>query len=217
MLTELDLSYNFLGLAGIQLLVQCLRVQRPSSSSQDNTKNNHHHYQKILSSNHYHHHGHGHHQQQQQHIRTLKLIHCGITNGSTVKILMNALMDNTTLTTLNVSHNNFGNRGARQCLALLKRNHSITSLEMIGCCTGGGVSGSDDGGNVRKSSESSSLQLLMEIQNQLRYNNSFFKTLGVSTDVSLAVMDSWTAVESFGNEYFLGTGGSGSGSGIGIG
>jgi len=41
--------------------------------------------------------------------------------------------------------------------------------------------------------------------------------LGVSTDVSLAVMDSWTAVESFGNEYFLGTGGSGSGSGIGIG
>jgi outer membrane biosynthesis protein TonB/Ran GTPase-activating protein (RanGAP) involved in mRNA processing and transport len=121
------------------------------------------------------------------HIEKLILVDCGISEKSAMRTLVKAL-DSTlakldannnehplVLTSLDLSKNKFGNGGAKIVKKLLENNPGITSLGMVGC----DVSASH----------------LKTVADQLRYNNSFLKNLGLSSGVSLAILDSVSAVE----------------------
>jgi len=123
----------------------------------------------------------------QHHIEKLVLVDCGISEKSAMRTLLKAL-DSTlakldannnehplVLTSLDLSKNKFGNGGAKIVKKYLENNPGITSLGMVGC----GVSASH----------------LKLVSDQLRYNNSFLKNLGLSSGVSLAILDSVSAVE----------------------
>ena len=122
------------------------------------------------------------------HIEKLTLVDCGIADKASVRTLSKAM--DSTLTKLDANNNehklvlhsvdlgknNFGNNGAKILKKLLENNASITTLGMVGC----GVSTKN----------------LKTIADQLRYNNSFLQKLGLSSGVSLAILDSMSAVES---------------------
>ena len=136
------------------------------------------------------------------HIEKLSLADCGIVDKSSVRTLAKAL-DSTlakfdsdgldhplVLQTLDLSHNQFGNSGARIIQLLVENNPKITTLGMVGC----GVSASH----------------LKNLNDHLRYNNSFLQKIGLSSGVSLAILDSVSAVE----RVFNGSNGNGTTAGI---
>ena len=187
-LEELDLSHNYLGPEGVALLAQCLAgenvvVDSGGNKDKDRRKNGKQQRQQITPQKNI-----------KNHIKTLTLVDCGITRSASVKLLANALRDDTTLTNINISHNAFGDNGARRWRSLLEHNHSITTLQLMGCGVGAAK--------------------LHDLANKLRYNNSFLKNLGFTSDVSLAILDGVTVMGSFSNEY-LGGGGVGSAGGGG--
>ena len=184
-LEELDLSHNYLGAEGIALLAQCLAgehvaVGSGGSKDKDRRKKGKQPRQQITPP-----------KTIKSHIKTLTLVDCGITRSASVKLLANALYDDTFLTSINISHNAFGDNGARRWRSLLEHNHSITTLQLVGCGVGAAK--------------------LHDLANKLRYNNSFLKNLGFTSDVSLAILDGVTVMESFSSEY-LGGGSKGVGS-----
>jgi Ran GTPase-activating protein (RanGAP) involved in mRNA processing and transport len=170
-LKEVDLSGNSLGSTpgAIQLLSKCLSGDpvwvRGGGDSDDDR----------LPSNY------------QHHIEKLMLYDCGITEKSSIRTLVMALDSTLTmldvnnnemplvLHTLDLSQNQFGNSGARIVEKLLEGNPLITTLGMVGC----GVGASH----------------LKTVSDRLRYNNSFLQKIGLSSGVSLAILDSVSAVE----------------------
>jgi len=170
-LKEVDLSRNNLGGVprAILLLTKCLSGDPVWIGSERNGTDDH------LPPK-YHH-----------HIEKLVLVDCGISQKSSVKILARAL-DSTqaklsaegnehplVLTALDLSKNRFGNGGARILQKLIEANPKITTLGMVGCDTGASH--------------------LKTMADRLRYNNSFLQKIGLGSDVSLAILDSVTAVE----------------------
>lgn len=169
-LKDVDLSRNNLGGAprAILLLSRCLAgdpVWIESSSKES----------EYLPFN-YHH-----------HIEKLTLVDCGISDKASVRTLAKA-MDSSlakldannnehplVLNSVDLGKNKFGNSGAKLLLKLLENNASITTMGMVGC----GVSAKN----------------LKIITDRLRYNNSFLQKLGLSSGVSLAILDSMSAVE----------------------
>jgi len=169
-LKDVDLSRNNLGGAprAILLLSRCLAgdpVWIESSSKES----------EYLPFN-YHH-----------HIEKLILVDCGISDKASIRTLAKA-MDSTlakldannnehplVLNSVDLGKNAFGNSGAKILLKLLENSASITTMGMIGC----GVSAKN----------------LKIITDRLRYNNSFLQKLGLSSGVSLAILDSMSAVE----------------------
>ena len=80
------------------------------------------------------------------------------------------------LTSLDLSKNKFGDDGCRYLLKLCReKGTSIRNLGMVGC-------------NV-------SVKNLKLLSDQLRCNNSILQTIGFSSDVSLAILDSVVTVE----------------------
>jgi hypothetical protein len=172
-LKEVDLSGNNLGGAprAILLLSKCLSgdpVWIRGSSGVDSDDDR-------LPSNY------------QHHIEKLILYDCGISEKSSIRTLAMALDSTLTkldvnnneqrlvLHTLDMSQNQFGNSGARILEKLLEGNPLITTLGMVGC----GVGASH----------------LKTVSDRLRYNNSFLQKIGLSSGVSLAILDSVSAVE----------------------
>ena len=170
-LKEVDLSKNDLGGAprAVLLLSKCLSGDPVWIGNGDHNERNH------LPIN-YHH-----------HIEKLMLVDCGISEKSSIRTLVRAL-DSTqakldasnnehplVLHTLDVSKNKFGNGGARILQKLVDTNPKITTLGMVGC-----------------NASASSLKTMAD---RLRYNNSFLQRIGLSSDVSLAILDSVSAVE----------------------
>jgi len=181
-LKDVDLSHNNLGGVPrlILLLSKCLAgdpVRIEGSNNGTHNTMNHNDDDEYLPQNYKH------------HIERLILIDCGITHKSSVKSLANAL-DNThpakklgangdehplAITTVDLSKNRFGNSGAKVLYKLLELNPKITTLGMVGC--------------------NASASRLKEMADRLRYNNSFLQKIGLSSDVSLAILDSVSAVE----------------------
>jgi len=173
-LKEVDLSNNQLGdfPRAIMLLSKCLSGDPVwiSSSLSDSDGDDGHlplHYQ--------------------HHIEKLVLVDCGISQKSSIRTLANAL-DSTqakldhnqnehplVLNTIDLSQNRFGNGGARILQKLIEANPKIINLGMVGCDT--------------------SASHLKTLADRLRYNNSFLQKIGLSSTVSLAILDSVSAVE----------------------
>ena len=170
-LKEVDLSRNNLGAhpKAILLLSRCM------SGDDVSIERGRHNQRETLAASY------------QHHIEKLTLVDCGITDKSSVRMLCTALDSKSSkldvnlnehplkLHTLDVSANKFGNSGCRFFEKLLEDNPSITHLGMIGC----GVGASH----------------LKKIADGLRYNNSFLQKIGLSSGVSLAILDSVSAVE----------------------
>mmetsp|Transcript_8421 Transcript_8421/g.24904 ORF Transcript_8421/g.24904 Transcript_8421/m.24904 type:complete len:932 (-) Transcript_8421:1600-4395(-) len=117
----------------------------------------------------------------QHHIEKLTLVDCGISRTSDVKMLTRALTtddlrDNPiALSVLEVSGNQFGNAGAKVALDWVSAHPNIKTLGMLSCNVGA--------------------KYLKIIKDQLRYNNSFLQTIGLSSDFSLAILDSVSTME----------------------
>eukprot|EP00535_Pseudo-nitzschia_heimii_P001366 CAMPEP_0197180322 /NCGR_PEP_ID=MMETSP1423-20130617/4972_1 /TAXON_ID=476441 /ORGANISM="Pseudo-nitzschia heimii, Strain UNC1101" /LENGTH=848 /DNA_ID=CAMNT_0042630383 /DNA_START=219 /DNA_END=2765 /DNA_ORIENTATION=+ len=191
-LREVDLSKNDLGGAplAILLLSKCLSgdpVWIGNGNGNDDDGNNIINERNHLPIN-YHH-----------HIEKLVLVDCGISRKSSIRTLVKAL-DSTqakldasnnehplVLHTLDVSKNAFGDGGARVLQKLVDTNPKITTLGMVGC--------------------GASALSLKTMADRLRYNNSFLQTIGLSSEVSLAILDSVSAVE-----HVFGKGGGAGGS-----
>ena len=126
-------------------------------------------------------------------LRTLALVDCGITDAATVKILATSLFGNMSLTCLDLSWNAFGNAGALHFAKLLSRSMSSSKskkssqlqLSELKLEPGCGVT---------------SQRLTDTIHDALRYNNSFFKKMGLNSDITLAILDSVKVVEQFSTE-----------------
>jgi len=105
-------------------------------------------------------------------LTTLSLSSCSL-DASCIKMLANSLVDNTTLTSINLSGNRFGVEGASYVKRLLEKNNSIKELQVKGC-------------NIDSKREKA-------IADGLRYNNSLLKSI-FSKGTSMAIFD---AVEKF--------------------
>eukprot|EP00536_Pseudo-nitzschia_multiseries_P003509 jgi/Psemu1/302011/fgenesh1_kg.55_\ len=84
------------------------------------------------------------------------------------------------LSAMEVSGNQFGSAGAKVLQDWIKDHPNVKSLGMLSCNVGA--------------------KYLKIIKDQLRYNNSFLQTIGLSSDFSLAILDSVSTMENvFGN------------------
>mmetsp|Transcript_5095 Transcript_5095/g.11323 ORF Transcript_5095/g.11323 Transcript_5095/m.11323 type:complete len:1103 (+) Transcript_5095:167-3475(+) len=132
------------------------------------------------------------------HIERLSLVDCGITRASDIKMLTRALGGDskssggssctattagaggnksgaTTTSSLDLSGNQFGNAGAKVLLEWIKAHPGTKKLGMLSCNVG--------------------TKYLKSVSDQLRYNNSFLQTIGLSSNVSLAILDSVSTME----------------------
>ena len=181
-LVHLDLSHNYLGPKGIEVVARCFAAsQGNNGESIKDQPNNNSAFSAALG-------------KPKPGLQSLALENCGLVQAVTIKTLARALTQiSSTLTSLNLSQNAFGDKGARRLQDFLEHhNTAIVSLQLVGC----GVSSPK----------------LNDISNQLRYNNSFLKSMGFSNDITLGILDSVKAVESFSRDYGIG-GGAGSTSG----
>lgn len=112
-----------------------------------------------------------------QHITKLALSSCALDEYC-INELVKGLKQNSTLASIDLSQNDFGDPGARHLQGLLKRNNAIKELRVDGC----GIS------SKRKKA----------IADGLRYNNSFLKSFGFSATTSLAILETVDAVEDMG-------------------
>jgi Leucine Rich repeat len=108
-------------------------------------------------------------------LQRLVLQDCGL-NRSTIKTLcLEGLLTqqaNSKLTHLDVSHNrDLDDRAARYLVKLLETNTKLVELHIEGC-------------------SKISKEFRLDLSDKLRYNNSFLKAIGFSSDVSLAILDS---------------------------
>jgi Ran GTPase-activating protein (RanGAP) involved in mRNA processing and transport len=110
------------------------------------------------------------------HIVSLTLQNCGL-HKHPIKVLARSLHNHKTIKTVDLSHNRDINDKAGQSLyTLLKKNQQVTKLVLVGC--------------KRLSKEIQGV-----INDGLRYNNSFLKTIGFSSEFSLAILDSVHYIE----------------------
>lgn len=92
--------------------------------------------------------------------------------------LTKSLEENSTLTSLNLSGNRFGDDGAKHLRYLLERNQNIKELIVKGC-------------DITKRQQKA-------IDDGLKYNNSLLKSL-FSKETSLSIFDAVEKIEEFGN------------------
>jgi hypothetical protein len=107
-------------------------------------------------------------------LKRLSLAECGLKRPAVKALVQDGFLvaaNRSTLTHLELSGNvDIDDRCCRYLLQLLTNTPSIASLGLDQCP------------HISK-------KYLRELNDQLRYNNSFFKTFGISSDVSLAIMD----------------------------
>ena len=165
-LKELDFSKNRLGDVPriITLLSLCLSGIDIGTNSIDDNNNIGNNNKSTVK-------------QYPHHIEHLKLIDCRISRSSDLKqITKSLLLDGQVITTLDLSHNKFGDDGAKLCQKLLVNNPKIVMFNMVGC-------------------DVTSQKRVKVIADQLRYNNSFLQKIGFSSNVSLAILDSVSTIE----------------------
>ena len=109
-------------------------------------------------------------------LTTLSLSSCSL-DASCISKLARSLVDNATITSINLSGNRFGVEGASYLKRLLEKNNSIKELQVNGC-------------NIDKKREKA-------IADGLRYNNSLLKSI-FSKGTSLAIFDAVEKIEKFG-------------------
>jgi len=110
-------------------------------------------------------------------LTSVSLASCAL-DPDAVRELARAVVDNATLTTLDLSGNRFGDEGARHLRYLLDRNHTLKELGVRGC---------DITKRRRKA-----------IDDGLKYNNSMLKSL-FSKETSLSIFSAVEQIEEFGN------------------
>ncbi|KAG7341436.1 leucine rich repeat LRR-containing protein [Nitzschia inconspicua] len=105
-------------------------------------------------------------------VQHLVLQDCGLKRSAIKMLCQDALGHHPTVTHIDLSHNrDLDDRAARYLIKLLESNPKLVELNVQGCT------------RIPKA-------MNVELADKLRYNNSFFKTIGLSSDVSLAIMDS---------------------------
>lgn len=115
----------------------------------------------------------------QQRIQKISLISCGLDDYCVGKLARGLIVNNTTVSCLNLSNNPFGDAGARELKRLLEKNHEVKELSLDGCRI--------------------SRELSKGIADGLRYNNSFLKSI-FSETTSMAILESVDFIEKLGSE-----------------
>lgn len=114
-------------------------------------------------------------------LQRLVLQDCGLKRSAIRMLCQDGLTSNnqndSKLTHLDVSHNrDLDDRAAKYLCKLLSSSPKLVELNVQGC-------------------PQISKALRVDLSDKLRYNNSFLKTIGLSSDVSLAILDSMRLLE----------------------
>jgi len=104
----------------------------------------------------------------QQRLQKIVLVSCGLDDYC-IRRLAQGLAESGTLSSLNLSHNAFGDAGAKGLKHLLMKNHEVKELLVDGC-------------DISK-------KLVKGISDGLRYNNSFLKSI-FSETTSMTIFES---------------------------
>jgi Ran GTPase-activating protein (RanGAP) involved in mRNA processing and transport len=105
---------------------------------------------------------------------------CRLQRPAVKTLCQEALQKHSTLRLLDLSYNpDLDDRTSKYLCKLLECNPTIVDLYLKGC-------------------SKISRGILMDLSDKLRYNNSFLKTIGFSSDVSLAILDSMQMLKNIG-------------------
>jgi len=115
----------------------------------------------------------------QPQITTLVLSSCSL-DDQCINELSKGLRRSSTITTIDLSKNDFGDQAALYLKGLLEKNSAIKELRLEGC----GIS--------RKRKKA--------IEDGLRYNNSILKSFGFSATTSLAILQTGDVIEEMGGQ-----------------
>lgn len=112
----------------------------------------------------------------QQRLQKIVLVSCGLDDFCISRVAQ-GLAEGNTLSSLNLSHNAFGDAGAKRLKHMLEKNREVKELLVDGC-------------HISK-------KLVKGISDGLRYNNSFLKSI-FSETTSMAIFDSVDFIEKLG-------------------